>query len=212
MARLYCIDPYSGRARWDTHVADPNAPCTFEGAPLVATSAVGVALRQKSGVSLAAFRRDDGKLISTQSRVVAPSGSSWLAVDDAFIGNTPAGDIVAIHAQSGELTWRHVLGPRPLDADLPRRLEPVLRGGALFVPCSLVAPEEKPGRGGEPARSLAAGVCILRPSDGALLGSIAPTEAIPDLLRVGEDCGVYVAEESGHLVAFGALPRLQLVS
>ena len=31
------------------------------------------------------------------------------------------------------------------------------------------------------------------------------------LLRVGERCDVYVAEESGHLVSFGAGPRLALV-
>jgi hypothetical protein len=67
----------------------------------------------------------------------------------------------------------------------------VLRCGALFVPHTDVA--------------------VLRPRDGALLGTIAPTEAIPDLLRVDESCNVYVAEESGHLVAFGALPRLSLV-
>jgi hypothetical protein len=180
---------------------------------MVARGAVAVTFRQKSGVSIAAFRRDDGAPIPSQARVVAPSGSSWLAVDDAFIGNTPVGDLVAIDARTGELTWRHVLGPRPLDADLPRRLEPVLRGGALFVPCSLVASEATPARGstGAPA-PLAAGICIVRPSDGALIGSIAPTEAIPDLLRVDEDCNVYVAEESGHLVSFGALPRLRLVS
>jgi outer membrane protein assembly factor BamB len=212
VAQLYCIDPYSGRARWSTPVADPHAPCTVEGAPLVARGAVAVAFRQKTGVSLAAFRRDDGTPISTQASVVAPSGSSWLAVDDNFIGNTPVGDLVAIHAQTGELTWRHVLGPRPLDADLPRRLEPVLRGGALFVPCSLVAPTEGPAGRGTTTPTLAAGVCIVRPSDGALVGTIAPTEAIPDLLRVDEDCNVYVAEESGHLVSFGALPRLRLVS
>lgn len=210
VARLYCIDPYSGRARWSTSVADPHAPCTVEGAPLVARGAVAVALRQKSGVSLAAFERDDGAPISTPPRVIAPNGSSWLAVDETFIGNTPVGDLVAIHARTGELTWRHVLGPRPLDADLPRRLEPVLRGGALFVPCSLVAAEGTHGR--RDTSPLAAGVCVVRPSDGALIGSIAPTEAIPDLLRVDEDCNVYVAEESGHLVSFGALPRLRLVS
>jgi outer membrane protein assembly factor BamB len=212
VARLYCIDPYSGRVRWSTPVGDANAPCTVEGAPLVARGAVAVAFRQKSGVSLAAFRRDDGAPIANQARVVAPNGSSWLALDDLFIGNTRVGDLVAIQARTGELTWRHVLGPRPLDADLPRRLEPVLRGGALFVPCSLVAPEAAQTRGAAPAAPLAAGICIVRPSDGALIGSIAPTEAIPDLLRVDEDCNVYVAEESGHLVSFGALPRLRLVS
>jgi hypothetical protein len=56
-----------------------------------------------------------------------------------------------------------------------------------------------------------AGVSVLRPSDGALIGAIAPTDAIPDLLRVDERCDVYVAEESGHVVSFGALPRLSVV-
>jgi hypothetical protein len=52
---------------------------------------------------------------------------------------------------------------------------------------------------------------VVRPRDGALLGRIAPSEAIPDLLRVDECCNVYVAEESGHLCSYGALPRLSLV-
>jgi hypothetical protein len=47
--------------------------------------------------------------------------------------------------------------------------------------------------------------------DGAVLGAISPIDAIPDLLRVDERCDVYVAEESGHILAFGALPRLSLV-
>jgi hypothetical protein len=74
---------------------------------------------------------------------------------------------------------------------VPRRLEPILRSGALFVPHTDVA--------------------VVRPRDGALLGTVGPTEAIPDLLRVDEMGSVYVAEESGHLVCFGALPRLCLV-
>jgi outer membrane protein assembly factor BamB len=229
VARLYAIDSYSGRVRWSRPIADASAPCTVEGAPIVAAGAVAVAVRQKSGLALVAFRREDGAPIVTGARFagepgprgssdkaktpVAPTGTSWLAVDDAFIGNAPTGEVVAVDALTGELRWRHVLGPRPLEADVPRRLEPVLRCGALFVPCSLTV-----GRGGEangrarvePAE-LAAGVAILRPSDGATLGSIAPTEAIPDLLRVDERCDVYVAEDSGHLVAFGALPRLSLV-
>jgi hypothetical protein len=213
VARVYCVDPYSGHVRWDRALADANSPCTVEGAPLIARGAVGVLLRQKSGVSLAALHRDDGRPIAAGARVLAPSGSSWLAVDDIFVANTPVGDLVAVHAPTGELTWRHVLGPRPLDADLPRRLEPVLRSGALFVPCSLVVLEGKqPRPSAVSAPDSAAGICIVRPSDGHLIGSIAPTEAIPDLLRVDEDCNVYVAEESGHLVSFGALPRLTLVS
>jgi hypothetical protein len=218
VARLYAVDPYSGHVRWSQPIGDANAPCTIEGAPLVSSGAVAIAVRQKSGLALVAFRREDGAPISGTAatspsqgaRSVAPTGTSWLAVDDAFIGNAPSGEVVAVDATTGELRWRHVLGPRPLEADVPRRLEPVLRCGALFVPCSLVM-----GTGGKPERDrtgeLVAGISILRPSDGATLGTIAPTEAIPDLLRVDERCDVYVAEDSGHLIAFGALPRLSLL-
>jgi hypothetical protein len=122
---------------------------------------------------------------------VAPVGTSWLAIDDLLVGNTPTGELVGVDAATGELRYRQVLAPRALDSDVPRRLEPVLRSGALFVPH--------------------ADVHVLRPRDGALLGTIAPCEAIPDLLRVDELGSVYVAEESGHMVAFGALPRLSLV-
>ena len=210
VAQLYSIDPFSGHVRWSSPITDANAPCTVEGAPLVSAGAVAVAVRQKTGLALVAFRREDGAPVSSRGRTarpVAPTGTSWLAVDDAFIGNAPSGEVVAVDAIRGELRWRHVLGPRPLEADVPRRLEPVLRCGALFVPCSLVPGGKPLDRGGE----LVAAVTILRPSDGATLGTIAPTEAIPDLLRVDERCDVYVAEDSGHLIAFGALPRLSLL-
>jgi hypothetical protein len=88
----------------------------------------------------------------------------------------------------------------------------VLRCGALFVPCSLIGLGDGALRkASDPLGGAAAGISVIRPSDGAVLGTIAPTETIPDLLRVDEHCDVYVAEESGHLVAFGALPRLSLV-
>ncbi len=54
-------------------------------------------------------------------------------------------------------------------------------------------------------------VHVFRPSDGAHLAQIGPCDAIPDLLRVDERCDVYVAEESGHMAAFGVGPRLTLV-
>ena len=122
---------------------------------------------------------------------VAPTGTSWLAIDDLLVGNTPTGEIVGVKASTGELAYRHVLGARSMETDVPRRLEPVLRSGALFVPH--------------------AEVHVFRPRDGTPLGTIGPCEAIPDLLRVDERGDVYIAEESGHLVSFGALPRLSLV-
>jgi outer membrane protein assembly factor BamB len=210
-AKLHCVDPYSGLTRWTAVIAGPNTPCTVEGLPLVADTTVAVALRQHSGLSLAIFRRSDGSPIAERERVVAPAATSWLAVDDAFVGNTPFGELVAVRAGTGELAWRHVLGPRPLEADVPRRLEPVLRCGALFIPCAMMAgAQTAPGKSTGKDPDSGAGVCILRPSDGGLIG-VAPSEAIPDLLRVDENCNIYVAEESGHLLGLSALPRLTLV-
>jgi outer membrane protein assembly factor BamB len=220
VARLYRIDPYSGHVEWSTPVTDATSPCTVEGAPLVAGDSVAVPVRHKRGLSLATFGRGDGSPRGSDGapqRIVAPNGTSWLAVDDVFIGNAATGELVAVDAPTGELRWRHILGPRPLEADVPRRLEPVLRCGALFVPCSFVSAPHGAGRprsvqgAFDRGEAPAAGISIVRPSDGKALGAISPTEAIPDLLRVDERCDVYVAEESGHLAAFGALPRLSLV-
>src|SRR6185295_13410407 len=138
---------------------------------------------------LAAFDRATGEP-RFQTDPLAPIGTSWLAVDDLLVGNTPMGDVLAVDANAGTIRWRHSLG-RTNDSDIPRRLEPVLRNGALFVPH--------------------VDVHVFRPSDGIHLAEIGPCDAIPDLLRVDERCDVYVAEESGHMVAFGAGPRLTLV-
>jgi outer membrane protein assembly factor BamB len=191
VARLYHVDPYSGSVRWSTTVNEGHGPCTVEGPPIAGAHAVAVTVRHRAGRALAAFHRETGAPTGARTRVVGPRSTSWLAVDDTFVGNAPNGELVAIDSVSGELRWRQVLGPSPLEADVPRRLEPVLRCGALFVPH--------------------ADVVVVRPRDGAVLGAISPTEAIPDLLRVDERCDVYVAEESGHVIAFGALPRLSLV-
>jgi outer membrane protein assembly factor BamB len=189
--QLHAIDPYSGHVRWTQPVSGPGrTACTVEGAPLAAAGLIAVATRDGHGLTLRAFDRDTGAPRWATSATIAPVGTSWLALDDLFIGNTPTGEIVAVESATGALRYRHVLG-RVVEADVPRRLEPVLRSGALFVPHTDVQ--------------------VLRPRDGALLGTISPCDAIPDLLRVDERCDVYVAEESGHLVAFGAGPRLSLV-
>src|SRR5205823_1815031 len=104
-----------------------------EGAPLAAAGTVTVAARDRHGLTLHAFDRETGEPRWTSAPTIAPVGTSWIALDDLLIGNTPTGEIVAIEATTGALRYRHVLG-RVLEADVPRRLEPVLRSGALFVP------------------------------------------------------------------------------
>jgi outer membrane protein assembly factor BamB len=187
-AVLHAIDPFSGGATWSAKL--PSSPCTVEGPPLVTKSSVTVAVRDRRGLRLSAFQRETGAPLFHTETPVAPVGTSWLAVDDLLVGNTPTGELVGIDGALGTQRWKQALG-RGLDSDTPRKLEPVLRSGALFVPHTDVQ--------------------IFRPSDGAHLGTVGPCDAIPDLLRVDERCDVYVAEESGHMVAFGAGPRLSLV-
>ena len=191
LAQLHAIDPFSGHIRWTRAIPDPPTACSIEGAPLVAGDTIALAVRERNGLKLIAFDRETGAPRWTSPGPIATVGTSWLAIDDLLIGNTPTGEVVGIDASTGELRYRQILAPRALDSDVPRRLEPVLRSGALFVPHT--------------------DVHVLRPRDGALLAAIAPCEAIPDMLRVDEHCNVYVAEESGHMVSFGALPRLSLV-
>jgi outer membrane protein assembly factor BamB len=189
-AELHAIDAFSGHERWTAHVATDHDTCTIEGVPQVVGDVVVCAVRERQGLRLVAVDRESGERRWVSANVVAPSGTSWLPVDDLFIGNTPTGELVAIEAATGELRYRHLLGT-VLETDVPRKLEPVLRSGALFVPHS--------------------NVHVFRPRDGAEIGVIGPCEAIPDLLRVDERCDVYVAEESGHVVSFAAGPRLSLV-
>jgi outer membrane protein assembly factor BamB len=197
---LYAIDAFEGAVRWtsplpgpdqrgDLHVRD-GALTTIEGSPLVSAHTVIVAIRDREGVRLAAFDRSSGAPAWCSPSTVAPSGTSWLAIDDVILGNTPTGELVALDANTGALRYRHVLG-RVLEADVPRRLEPVLRGGAVYVPHT--------------------DVHVFRPSDGTALGNVGPCEAIPDMLRVDERCDVYVAEESGHMACFGVASRLQRI-
>jgi outer membrane protein assembly factor BamB len=187
-AALHSIDPFSGQMAWTARLL--STPNSVEGAPLLTSSSVCVAVRARRGLRLAGFARETGEQLFETDSPVAPVGTSWLAVDDLLVGNTPSGELVGVDAATGAVRYRHTFS-RSAETDVPRRLEPVLRSGALFVPH--------------------VDVHVFRPSDGAHLATIGPCDAIPDLLRVDERCDVYVAEESGHMAAFGVGPRLWLV-
>jgi hypothetical protein len=189
-AHLLSVDAFSGRVLWKSALASDTDVVTVEGAPLVAGDSVVCAVRDRRGLKLVATDRATGEPTWKTPGYVAPAGTSWLAVDDLCIGNTPTGELVAIEAASGKTRYRQQLGAM-LETDVPRRLEPILRSGALFVPHS--------------------DVHVVRPQDGGVIGTVGPCETIPDLLRVDERCDVYVAEESGHLASFAAGPRLRLV-
>jgi len=184
--RLYHLDPYAGATRWVRELPPGLAP---QGAPLVTDREVMVVTRDRRGLGLLALDRASGKTLWASDPGLFPVASSFIAIDDAVVVNSEVGDLFAITASSGATRWRHRF-PRGMEGDQPRRLEPILRSGALFVPQQQVH--------------------VVRPRDGAVLGCV-PAELIPDLLRVDEHCDVYVAEESGHLAAFRAGAKLSVV-
>ncbi|KYF83366.1 hypothetical protein BE17_01350, partial [Sorangium cellulosum] len=183
-ARLHHLDPWSGEARWTVDLPKHVAPV---GAPLLGPETVCVVTHGRRGTGLVGLDRRTG---ATRFDLTACAATaSCLMVDDVVVVNSEAGEIIGVGAHDGAVRYRHVIAGGA-EGDRPRRLEPVLRSGALFVPQSEVH--------------------VVRPRDGALLGKV-PTDLIPDLLRVDERCDVYVAEESGHLASFAAAPRLSLV-
>jgi outer membrane protein assembly factor BamB len=186
MVRLYHLDPYAGATRWVRELDEGSTP---QGAPLVTDREVVVVTRDRRGLGLLALDRATGQTLWSSEPGLFPVASAWIAIDDTVIVNSEAGDLFAVAASSGKTRWRHRF-PRGMEGDQPRRLEPILRSGALFVPQQQVH--------------------VVRPRDGAVLGCVT-AELIPDLLRVDEHCDVYVAEESGHLAAFRAGAKLSVV-
>lgn len=183
-ARLHHIDPWSGSVRFSVDLPAHASPI---GAPLIAPETVIVSSNGRRGTSLIGFDRKTGE--QRFDVTASTSTASCLVVDDAIIVNSEAGELVGIDTGTGKARYRHVFSNGP-EGDRPRRLEPVLRSGALFVPQNEVH--------------------VVRPRDGTLLGRV-PSDIIPDLLRVDEKCDVYMAEESGHIGAFTAAPRLSVV-
>ncbi len=182
-AGLHHIDPWTGAARWSIDLPAETRPL---GAPLLASDTVVIQTHGRRGTGLVGFDRATG---APRFDVVAcASAASSLVVDDTVVLNSEGGELVAIDAKDGATRYRHVFGGA--EGDRPRRLEPMLRSGALFVPQSELF--------------------VVRPRDGKLLGKV-PADLVPDLFRVDERCDVYVVEESGHIAAFSTGPRLRLV-
>jgi hypothetical protein len=182
--RLHHMDPWSGQVRWSMDLPAHVAPV---GAPLLGPETAVIVAHGRRGTSLTGFDRKTGAL--RFDTAVCSTTASCLMVDGTVIVNSEGGELVGVYAGDGSTRYRHVFAGA-VEGDRPRRLEPVLRSGALFVPQTEVH--------------------VVRPQDGTLLGQL-PGDIIPDLLRVDERCDVYVAEESGHIAAYSAAARLSLV-
>lgn len=184
-SRLYSLDPWSGQVRFTVDLPPRTKLVT---GPLVGSDFVTLAAYDSRGTSITTFDRRTGALVHT--RDVCAGAAAAMLVDETVVLNSESGELCAVDQRTGELRYRHMFEVGA-EGDRPRRLEPVLRSGALFVPQT--------------------NVVVLRPFDGTIIGRV-PSELIPDLVRIDERCDVYVAEESGHVSAFGARARLALVT
>ena len=186
LARLHFIDVLSGTRRYERQL---EAAIATDVAPMLFANAIVIVTRDRRGLGLLALDRVTGVERWCAMPGAWPTGTSAMAIDGLVVLNLPTGEVLALVAESGATAWRHVF-EAPFHGDAPRRLELILRCGALFVP------QDK--------------VRVMRPADGAIVGEV-PSDLVPDLLRVDEHCDVYLAEESGHVVAFGATARLSVV-
>ncbi len=183
--QLIGLDLYSGAVHFRVEL--PAAPSA---APIRAGQRAVIAIGGKRRGSIACVDVSDGSLSWMTSDPGLGVGGASLAVDDVFITNTPSGKVTALDLGDGSVRWTLQLSD-PVADDVPRRLEPVLRGGALFIP--------------------SASVHIVRPADGQPLGAALPCDLVPDVIRVDERGWVYVGEESGQLSAYAPVPHLSLV-
>jgi outer membrane protein assembly factor BamB len=180
---LHRFNPWSGKLEWSIELDERPRP------PLLSETTVLVPTFDTDGHGVVAFDRATGERVWEHAPGLLSAPASWLVVDDVLLANCASGVLLGLDITTGAVRYNHVFA-HASDCDQPRRLEPVLRSGALFVPQS--------------------NVTIVRPADGEILGSV-PSDLVPDLIRVDERCDVYIAEASGHLAAFGAAARLSVV-
>ncbi|MET0285159.1 MAG: PQQ-binding-like beta-propeller repeat protein [Polyangiales bacterium] len=179
-AALLSLDLFSGQLHYRKELA--FAPTVSP----VATDQLAVI----AGEQLSAFDLQTGELRWQAADPGLADGAAALVVDQHLVINAPNGTAQALDIASGELRWQHRLAD-PTRDDVPRKLEPVLRGGALFLP--------------------SASVHVVRPADGALIGGPIAERIIPDFMRIDERGWLYVAEESGLIEAHSPVPSLRLV-
>ncbi len=175
------IDLFTGERRWIRRLPQPAVGDAF--------TAHGLVLLPLQRDRVVALQGSTGEMVWSMTDPGLGLGASSLDVDDRLIVNAPGGRLTALDLDAGEVAWCQTLGD-PLADEIPRTLEPVLRGGALFVPAGTVH--------------------IIGPRAGTCLGEV-PCDLVPDRIRVDERGWVYVAEESGHVAAYAPAPSLRLI-
>jgi outer membrane protein assembly factor BamB len=184
-ATLVGLDLFTGALRFETPLGAPAAaaPIAVGTRALVATTGP-----RRGGLSLISV--EDGSTVFSVADPGFGAGGGVLALDRTLLVNAPDGKLSALDLSTGAVRWTSTLASS-VEGDVPRRLTPILRNGAVFVPQSTIH--------------------VVRPADGRPIGAPLPCDLVPDAMIVDERGWVFVGEESGHLVALAPEARLVLL-
>lgn len=184
-ASLVGLDLATGEELYSFALGAPaaTAPQLLDGRVILALAGA------RRGV-LAAHDPETGELQWVVSDPGVGMGGGIVSTEGALYVNASTGKLTALDPATGETRFSRVLA-NPVTDDVPRRLTPLVRGGALFVP--------------------SANAHVVRLADGLAIGAAPPCDLVPDALHVDERGWMYVAEESGHLAALAPMQTLRLI-
>ncbi len=185
MGRLYLFDSLTGDEAWSvTCEGRQAAPPVFAGNALCGAYYMGHDLIVRS------WKLDGGEVLWERDLGNIASFFSWMPIDDRIVINIAGGVVICLRAEDGAVVWSKNMGSSSTD-DVPMNLEPILRGGGLFVPADTTY--------------------VFSPADGALLHRLEEHSPVPDFLRVDERYSIYVGEVSGYFSAYGVSGHLGVI-
>ncbi|MBW2278175.1 MAG: PQQ-like beta-propeller repeat protein [Deltaproteobacteria bacterium] len=183
--RMYSLDAFSGELKWETPL-DGGALT----AAITAEQTVMVPVRSGRKYDLVSLDSTTGEQLWRIPCRGWAETCALMALDDSFIVNAAGGTLRCLGARDGQTRWTTVLGPSCSD-DVPINLRVSLRGGVLFVPADTIY--------------------MVRPGDGYVVHTLGGEPPVPDMMQVGADCSVLIAEESGHIAMYELARRLSVV-
>ena len=185
MGRLYMFDSVTGDDIW-------SASCEGRVAanPVFAQGVLCGAFYIGHDLIVKAWNMDTGEILWERDLGMFSRFFSWMPIDDRIVMNIAGGVVICLAAEDGTVLWSKNMSGGETN-DVPVNLEPVLRGGGLFVPADTTY--------------------VFSPADGTLLHRLADQSPVPDFLRVDEKYSIYVGEVSGYFCAYGVSGHLGVI-
>jgi outer membrane protein assembly factor BamB len=185
MGRLFLFDSLSGDEAW-------SVPCEGRQAagPVLAGSVLCGAFNVGHDLIVKAWKIDGGEMLWERDLGNFASFFSWMPIDDRIVMNVAGGVVLCLKAEDGTVLWSKNMGASASE-DVPMNLEPILRGGGLFVPADTTY--------------------VFSPADGTLLHKLDERSPVPDFLRVDERYSIYVGEVSGYFSAYGVSGHIGVI-